>query len=324
MSTTLFVGGLAFTTTEHDLQNYFKKFGEIEQTSVVKDRWTGASKGYGFVFFLEESTVKQVLAKKSHRIKGRQVDCQAAKKKSEKQKYKEILSKTRIFVTCLPHNINNKDMEHFFTQFGPVKSAYVIRDPCTEKSLGYGFVIFDNPVDAEKVVKNPDLWLKGEKIECNTYKENEENKEGCFDPVRKRMLKIGATMFTTGENSKVSSIPPFSLEKEDSKFVESRNLETMPQALKSGDISREERKKRKRGVDLFGYDEEKLRKEEKLIMEKSYKKVRIGILKYSHMFGGNLRLNAPWKDNKRRRHTKKVQNKKIIEIMKRERNMSQN
>src|SRR5450830_1069320 len=37
----LFVGGLAFSTTEQDLMNYFQTFGKVENTIVMRDRATG-------------------------------------------------------------------------------------------------------------------------------------------------------------------------------------------------------------------------------------------------------------------------------------------
>ncbi len=45
----LFVGGLAFSTTEQDLMNYFQTFGKVENTIVMRDRATGRGRGFGFV-----------------------------------------------------------------------------------------------------------------------------------------------------------------------------------------------------------------------------------------------------------------------------------
>lgn len=171
MSKTLFVGGLAFSTNESDLYKYFSNFGDIEKINIVKDPKTHASKGYGFVFFKSEDPVFEILNISSHYILGRKVDCQSAMRKSEKKHYKKLLAKTRIFVTNLLEEVNNKDMEHFFNYFGKVKSAYIIRDPDTEVSLGFGFVIFERTQDALRVVKNPDLYIKGGKIECDFYKD---------------------------------------------------------------------------------------------------------------------------------------------------------
>lgn len=45
----LFVGGLAFSTSEQNLQTYFQKFGKVENTIVMRDRLTQRGRGFGFV-----------------------------------------------------------------------------------------------------------------------------------------------------------------------------------------------------------------------------------------------------------------------------------
>jgi len=45
----LYVGNLAFQTSSDDLQQLFAKAGTVETASVVEDRETGRSRGFGFV-----------------------------------------------------------------------------------------------------------------------------------------------------------------------------------------------------------------------------------------------------------------------------------
>ncbi|HEV7889497.1 MAG TPA: RNA-binding protein [Pyrinomonadaceae bacterium] len=49
MSTRLYVGNLNFRTTSDDLREMFSQAGEVENASVVEDRDTGRSRGFGFV-----------------------------------------------------------------------------------------------------------------------------------------------------------------------------------------------------------------------------------------------------------------------------------
>jgi cold-inducible RNA-binding protein len=49
MSMKLYVGNLAFQTTGEDLQQLFSQAGTVESASVVEDRETGRSRGFGFV-----------------------------------------------------------------------------------------------------------------------------------------------------------------------------------------------------------------------------------------------------------------------------------
>jgi RNA recognition motif-containing protein len=50
-TTKLFVGGLAWTTTESGLRDAFAKFGVLRQVAVMTDRETQRSRGFGFVEF---------------------------------------------------------------------------------------------------------------------------------------------------------------------------------------------------------------------------------------------------------------------------------
>src|SRR5213078_679862 len=49
MSMKLYVGNLAFQTSSEDLQQRFAQAGTVESSSVVEDRETGRSRGFGFV-----------------------------------------------------------------------------------------------------------------------------------------------------------------------------------------------------------------------------------------------------------------------------------
>jgi cold-inducible RNA-binding protein len=51
LSTKLFVGGLAWATTDETLNQHFAPFGDVVEAKVIQDRETGRSRGFGFVTF---------------------------------------------------------------------------------------------------------------------------------------------------------------------------------------------------------------------------------------------------------------------------------
>ena len=70
----IFVGGLPVTTTEADLIEYFSKFGPIREASIVVNRQTGASRGFGFCEFMTPDGVDRVQmaqARRPHSINCR-------------------------------------------------------------------------------------------------------------------------------------------------------------------------------------------------------------------------------------------------------------
>ncbi|TSC69681.1 MAG: RNP-1 like RNA-binding protein [Parcubacteria group bacterium Gr01-1014_56] len=55
MARKLFVGGLPYRTTGDELKDTFSKAGEVASASIVTDRETGRSRGFGFVEMVDDS-----------------------------------------------------------------------------------------------------------------------------------------------------------------------------------------------------------------------------------------------------------------------------
>jgi RNA recognition motif-containing protein len=66
----LYVGNLAFTTSSQDLQELFAQAGTVESASVVEDRDTGRSRGFGFV----EMSSKEEGAAAIEQFNGKEVN----------------------------------------------------------------------------------------------------------------------------------------------------------------------------------------------------------------------------------------------------------
>src|SRR2546426_6330303 len=71
MSKKLFVGNLSFQTTESDIRSAFGRFGPIESVSLITDRDTGRSKGFGFVLMGEEEADKAIAEMNGSQLDGR-------------------------------------------------------------------------------------------------------------------------------------------------------------------------------------------------------------------------------------------------------------
>jgi cold-inducible RNA-binding protein len=62
MSTKLYVGNLAFQTTSQELQELFGQAGTVQSASVVEDRDTGRSRGFGFVEMSSQEEATSAIA----------------------------------------------------------------------------------------------------------------------------------------------------------------------------------------------------------------------------------------------------------------------
>ncbi|CAL5378501.1 unnamed protein product [Camellia sinensis] len=56
-----FVGGLAWTTDDQSLERAFSQFGEVIESKIINDRETGRSRGFGFVTFKDEQSMRDAI-----------------------------------------------------------------------------------------------------------------------------------------------------------------------------------------------------------------------------------------------------------------------
>lgn len=63
MGRKLYVGNLSFQATDRDLQDLFSQAGTCESASVITDRATGQSRGFGFVEMSSDEEVEQAIQK---------------------------------------------------------------------------------------------------------------------------------------------------------------------------------------------------------------------------------------------------------------------
>ncbi len=62
MTMKLYVGGLAYSVTEKELEELFAEYGAVTSTAVIKDRDSGQSKGFGFVEMSVDTEAKAAMA----------------------------------------------------------------------------------------------------------------------------------------------------------------------------------------------------------------------------------------------------------------------
>lgn len=62
MATKLYVGGLAYSVTEQELETFFAEQGKVVSAVVIKDRDSGQSKGFGFVEMEDDTEAKNAIA----------------------------------------------------------------------------------------------------------------------------------------------------------------------------------------------------------------------------------------------------------------------
>ena len=81
----LFVGSLAYATTDDSLKAFFEQIGEVERAMVAKERETGRSRGFGFVTFVDEANnQKAVDLLNGKELDGRAITVTVARPREDK------------------------------------------------------------------------------------------------------------------------------------------------------------------------------------------------------------------------------------------------
>lgn len=81
MSRTLYVGNLPWNTTVDDLNSFFGRFGEVEDSRIITDRETGRSRGFGFVEVADADAVRLAQELNGKDFGGRPLTVNEAKPK---------------------------------------------------------------------------------------------------------------------------------------------------------------------------------------------------------------------------------------------------
>lgn len=71
MSKKIYVGNLPFRATEEELTSLFEEIGAVESVSIITDRDTGRSKGFGFVSMNDDDAEKAIAALNGKEFAGR-------------------------------------------------------------------------------------------------------------------------------------------------------------------------------------------------------------------------------------------------------------
>ncbi|PIA16110.1 RNA-binding domain-containing protein [Coemansia reversa NRRL 1564] len=169
----LFVGGLSWETDENKLHEYFSKYGNIIQLSILRDATTGRPRGFGFVTFESIDGVNAVLKEPTHVLDGKHIDPKHAipresqPSQPRQSSYDRPTSDTlnagaggggnndsfvdpvkemkgdKIFVGGLPPSATDADLNSSFIGFGNIVETKLMMDRETGRSRGYGFLQFE-------------------------------------------------------------------------------------------------------------------------------------------------------------------------------------
>ena len=81
----IYVGNLSHQTTEDDLRQAFEAFGQVESVNIIKDRFSGESRGFGFVEIASKQEAQKAIEEMNGKdLNGRAVNVNEARPKTDR------------------------------------------------------------------------------------------------------------------------------------------------------------------------------------------------------------------------------------------------
>jgi RNA recognition motif-containing protein len=81
----IYVSNLSFSVQDEDLREFFAEYGEVSSAKVITDKFTGKSRGFGFVEMGDDEAAKKAIAELDQAaVDGRTIRVMEAKPKEEK------------------------------------------------------------------------------------------------------------------------------------------------------------------------------------------------------------------------------------------------
>ncbi|KAJ1278591.1 hypothetical protein BS78_04G090700 [Paspalum vaginatum] len=160
----IFVGGVAWETTEESFSKHFEKYGAITDSVIMKDKHTKMPRGFGFVTFSDPSVIDKVL-EDEHVIDGRTVEVKRTVPREE-MTTKDGPKTRKIFIGGLPPSLTEDELKDHFSSYGKVIEHQIMLDHSTGRSRGFGFVTFESEDSVERVISEGRMRdLGGKQVE---------------------------------------------------------------------------------------------------------------------------------------------------------------
>jgi RNA recognition motif-containing protein len=84
MPKSIYVGNIAFSTSEDDIRNLFSQFGEVNSVKFISDRETGRFRGFGFVEMDDNAAREAVQALNGKELGGRALKVNEAQERESR------------------------------------------------------------------------------------------------------------------------------------------------------------------------------------------------------------------------------------------------
>ena len=145
----VFVGGLSVNCEDKELREYLQRFGLVMHCSINRDS-TGVSKGYAFATFKYQKDQLRSVGKQQI-ICGKPFEIRVLVDAEKNASLLKEIAKRKVFISNLKDTLTEAEISKQFAKFGAIEEVLISRDPATQQSKGFGFVVFQRIDSIDKV-----------------------------------------------------------------------------------------------------------------------------------------------------------------------------
>ncbi|KAK5638173.1 hypothetical protein RI129_012468 [Pyrocoelia pectoralis] len=145
--TKLIVNYIPQYTAEGELTSIFANVGPLENVRIMRDHRTGYSYGFGFVKYSNpEDAARAIEILNGFKLRNKRLKVSYSRPPGQDMKY------SNLYVTNLPKNVTEEDMDNLFGEFGEIIQRTVLKDKITGMPRGVGFVRFSKTEEAQSAI----------------------------------------------------------------------------------------------------------------------------------------------------------------------------
>lgn len=153
---TLYVGNLNPQIQTSRLFNYFRTYGEIVNCKIMRDIYSGESRGFAFISYQNIEDAKNAKEKLNYeKLDGFELRIYFKRNPSD------FKPDANIYVKNIDKKVSTKKLEEACSEYGSVLSC-TIRNDKQGNSLGYGYVQFEDKESASRALENLNGFVLGD------------------------------------------------------------------------------------------------------------------------------------------------------------------
>lgn len=167
----VYVGCLPASCTAEQLSELFSRYGTVVDAKVSRKPGSKLCSGNGTFACSDKASFDAIIAKRTFDLNGRVVFCEGKLTGEELILKNQLLSRKRVYLSNLPSNVTDQEIEDSMRAFGPVQNGYRIKS-LANKPRPFGFVTFMDEPSAERAIELGFILLKDQIVYISPFKKS--------------------------------------------------------------------------------------------------------------------------------------------------------